>query len=244
MKDLHCHILPGLDDGCVDIEESIKILKEAEKAGVTDIMFTPHFHKLKGYTCDNEKKLEVFSNLEKRVKEENINIKLYLGNEILIDPDMVGLITSGKVRTLNNQNYLLFEFDTKIEHYPGCEDVLYNLVLAGCTPIMAHPERYKYFQKHPEAAEKYAKLGILFQGNYKSLLGKYGRGSEKTLKTFLKKGLITFLASDIHHESNYDLEKAKKKVKSIVKDDSVIDDLFINNFDKVVNNEPISMKRR
>ena len=86
-------------------------------------------------------------------------------------------------------------------------------------------------------------MGILLQGNYKSLFGKYGRTAKKTLKIFLKKGLISFMGSDIHRLDDYNIEKARKKVKRIVKDEKIVDDLFCNNFDKVIRDEEFNINR-
>ena len=77
-------------------------------------------------------------------------------------------------------------------------------------------------------------MGVLLQGNYKSLLGKYGKGAERRLKKLLQKGMISFLASDMHHAEAYDLKKAAKKVLKIVKDKKIVHQLFVENFDYIL----------
>ena len=89
----------------------------------------------------------------------------------------------------------------------------------------------------------YVNSGILLQGNYKSLFGKYGPNAKRALKLFLKKELITFLSSDTHHAGKYDITKARRKVKRIVKSNQVVDDLFCNNFDKVIKDEELKNNR-
>ncbi len=239
-KDLHCHLLPGIDDGSKSIEESIETLRIAEEEGVTEIILTPHYIENTRYSCNNKNKKELLEELEMVVKEAGLNIKLYLGNEAYISEHFVELMQKREIMTLNNSRYLLFEFPLN-QTYQNSKEILYELVTMGCVPILAHPERYKDFQKHPELAEEYARMGILLQGNYKSLLGKYGRNSKKALKIFLKKGLITFLGSDIHHTGAYEIEKARKKVKKLVKSEEKVEDLFCNNFDKVINDETINI---
>ena len=101
------------------------------------------------------------------------------------------------------------------------------------------PKTYELFQNNPDLVEEYTRMGILLQGNYKSLLGKYGSKAKKTLKILLKKDLITFLGSDIHHIEDYQIDKAYKKVKRIVKDENRVVDIFSNNFNKVITNEEI-----
>ena len=92
MKDLHSHILMGIDDGSKDIETSIAILKKAQKENVTDIMLTPHYIKGSIYNADNNKKKSILKQLQQEIKKENIDIKLYLGNEIYADDDILDLL--------------------------------------------------------------------------------------------------------------------------------------------------------
>ena len=86
-------------------------------------------------------------------------------------------------------------------------------------------------------------MGVLLQGDYKSLYGKYGREAKKTLVYLLKHHKITFLGSDCHHEKDFKLKKLQKKLKSLVKSDSMVEDLLNNNFDKVILNENIGIRR-
>lgn len=237
-KDIHCHLLPGIDDGSRTMEETISILKEAESDGVEEIVLTPHYIENTRYNCSNQNKKELINKLKEQVEKENINIKLYLGNEVYINDNLVDLMTNREIMTINNSRYLLLEFPLT-QVYQNSKEILYGLVTMGCVPILAHPERYYEFQKNPNLAEEYVRMGILLQGNYKSLFGKYGRQAKKTLKIFLKKGLITILGSDTHHTSDYQIEKARKKVKRIVRNDAIVEDLFVNNFEKIVEDKDI-----
>ena len=242
MKDIHSHLLFGIDDGCKDINESISLLKEAEKQGVTELMITPHYIEESKYNCNNEEKQELFDQLVEKAKEENINIKLYLGNEVFINDNFLKLLKKKEIKTLNNSKYVLLEFPFGNMLY-NTKDIIYELVVAGYVPILAHPERYRIFQRHPDHIEEYLRMGVLLQGNYKSLFGKYGREAKKTLIYFLKKHQITFLGSDCHHEKDFKIKKLKKKLKSIVKSDNMIEDLLENNFNKVVMNENFGIRR-
>ena len=242
MKDIHSHLLFGIDDGCKDINESISLLKEAEKQGVTELMITPHYIEESKYNCNNEEKQKLFDQLVEKTKEENINIKLYLGNEVFINDNFLKLLKKKEIKTLNNSKYVLLEFPFGNMLY-NTKDIIYELVVAGYVPILAHPERYRIFQRHPDHIEEYLRMGVLLQGNYKSLFGKYGREAKKTLIYFLKKHQITFLGSDCHHEKDFKIKKLKKKLKSIVKSDNMIEDLLENNFNKVVMNENFGIRR-
>ena len=242
MKDIHSHLLFGIDDGCKDINESISLLKEAEKQGVTELMITPHYIEESKYNCNNEEKQKLFDQLVEKTKEENINIKLYLGNEVFINDNFLKLLKKKEIKTLNNSKYVLLEFPFGNMLY-NTKDIIYELVVAGYVPILAHPERYRIFQRHPDHIEEYLRMGVLLQGNYKSLFGKYGSQAKKTLIYFLKKHQITFLGSDCHHEKDFKIKKLKKKLKSIVKSDNMIEDLLENNFNKVVMNENFGIRR-
>ena len=213
MKDLHSHLLPGIDDGSKSFEESIKILKKASIEGVTDIVLTPHYIEDTKYNCNNKNKKELFEELKEKIRNENININLYLGNEAYISENYIDLIKQHEIMTINNTRYLLLEFPLG-NMFRNTKEILYELIVAGCIPILAHPERYKIFQRHPDYIEEYLRMGVLLQGNYKSLFGKYGSDAKKTLKYFLKRGWITFLGSDTHHEEDFDVKKLGKKLKT------------------------------
>lgn len=242
MKDLHCHLLPGIDDGSKTLDESLRILKQAEEAGITEMVLTPHYIIDSKYNCNNKNKEKLFNTLAKEAKKQNISVKLYLGNEVYISDNLISLVTQGEIKTLNNSKYLLIEFPLG-NMFQNTKDILYELIVAGYVPILAHPERYRIFQKHPEHMEEYLRMGVLLQGNYKSLFGKYGKDAKKILKFFLKKRWITFLGSDVHYEEDFQIAKLKKKLKSIIKDEEIIEDLMSNNFDKVISNTELGIRR-
>lgn len=242
MKDLHSHLLYGIDDGSKNIEESIPLLKQLEKQGVTDLMLTPHYIENSKYNCNNQEKRIIFEELCRRAEEEHINIKLYLGNEIFFTPNMIYLINNGEVKTLNNSKYVLFEFPMN-NIYQNTTQIINELVSNDYIPVLAHPERYRYFQEHPKVVEEYLRSGLLLQGNLTSLFGQYGSEAEKTLKFFLKKKWITFLGSDIHHDVKFKGKKLEKKLLRITKDKEYTKDLLEDNFDKVIQNIDIAMIR-
>ena len=242
MKDLHCHLLYGIDDGSKSQEESIKLLKQMEKEGITECILTPHYIEESEYTCNNKEKEKLLKELQKKVKEENINIKLYLGNEAFITTNFIQLIKKGEIRTLNKSKYLLFEFPMR-QIYNNTGYIVNELVSNGYIPVLAHPERYAAFQKHPNLLEEYLRTGLLLQGNFTSLFGKYGKTAQKTLKLLLKKKWITFLGSDTHHDVNFNSKKLEKKLLRITKDKEYVKALMGENFDKVINNEDIAMLR-
>lgn len=242
MEDLHSHLLYGIDDGSKSIEESISLLKDMEKNGIKELVLTPHYVENSKYDCNNSDKVKLYQNLMAKAQEENISIRMYLGNEVFITPNMIDLIEQGEIATINNSRYILFEFPLR-QIYNNTKAIISDLVSHGYIPILAHPERYIEFQKHPEEIESYLKMGVLLQGNLTSLFGKYGKTAEKTLKYFLKKKWISFLGSDTHHEYKYEVKKLEKKIYKVTKDKDYIEDLFYNNFDKVIEDKDIEMIR-
>lgn len=242
MKDLHSHLLYGIDDGSNSIEESITLLKKMKEQGIDELILTPHYIENSKYDCDNKSKNALFKEFQKRVEEENIDVKLYLGNEVFFTNNFLDLIKNKKVQPLNGSKYILFEFPMR-QIYKNTMEIINELVSHGYIPVLAHPERYKTFQEHPKMVEEYLRSGVLLQGNFTSLFGKYGRTCEKTLKLFLKQKWITFLGSDTHHDVKFKGKKLEKKLLKITKDQDYVDDLLRNNFDKVINKEDIGILR-
>ena len=242
MKDLHTHLLWGIDDGCRTIEESIQLIKQMASSGTKEIIVTPHYIENSKYTCNNKDKKKILTILQKQLKEDNLDIKLYIGNEAYYSHHFEEQIKKGEVSTLNGSKYLLFEFPMHND-YHNAGEVISRLASNGYTPILAHPERYRRFQEHPELVEEYLRMGLLLQGNYPSLFGKYGYASKKTLKYFIKKGWISFLGSDVHHEFQLDEKKLLRKLRKLNKDEEYLYNMLEGNFDKVVKNEEIGIVR-
>lgn len=231
MLDIHSHILYGIDDGSRTKAESIELLKYLESQGVEKVIVTPHYIENTDYEATISKKEELIMELEKET-----HIKLYIGNEVYFSDKTLDLLKKRKISCLNNSRYLLVELpmSSKIK---DLDEMLFDLAISGVVPIIAHPERYSYVQKDIKYLDKLKDSGALFQSNYGSLTGNYGKNCEKTLKKLLKQGYISFMGTDIHHISHkIDIEKATKKLKKIVKDDQKIEDITINNIQKVIDN--------
>ena len=235
MKDIHSHILYGIDDGARSIEESIEILEKLYESGVTDIILTPHYISNSKYISSVLENKKILNKIKRKYKK----INLYLGNEVYIDYNLVELLDKKLITTLNNSRYLLIELPMN-SIVNDLDSMIYELMRRGVTPIIAHPERYSYVQKNIKYLDQFIDMGVLLQGNYESLFGKYGKGSEKTLKKLLKKDYITFLGSDIHrNDSDIHTNEVVNKLRKILKDEDKISDLIDNNIYKVINDEEI-----
>ena len=234
MIDFHSHILPGIDDGSRSIEQTIRMLKEAKEAGFTKIISTSHY--IEGYyESDEAERTELLNEVQKNIS----GIELYLGNEIYITNNMINLIQNKKASTINNSKYVLFEFPLSAKSMND-KEVVYRLIENGFVPVIAHPERYSYVQDNPEYIEELAEMGALFQANYGSIIGMYGKKAEKTLKKLLKNDLIRFFGSDSHR-----IDKVYTKMPKILKklhkflSDEEIEEFTVINPQKVLNNEDI-----
>lgn len=213
MIDIHSHLLFGIDDGSRSIEESVDIIRNMEKENFTDIILTPHFINGSKYSSLKKDNEVLLSKLKKALKLDNINVNLYLGNEIYIDDDIYELLKEKKISSLNNTEYLLIELPMSGE-YEGYIDIFEYLISKGYKVVLAHPERYLSFQNDFEKVYELEKIGVYFQSNYESILGSYGKGAVKTVKRLLKEKKISFIASDIHHrKKNY--KKFSKSLKKM-----------------------------
>ena len=211
MIDIHNHLLFGVDDGSKSLEESIDVLKDMEKCGYKDIILTPHYIDGSRYSNEKDNNLERLEILKQELKDRNININLYLGNEIYIDDDILDLLKENKLSTLNNSKFLLIELPMSGE-YMGYQELFKDLINNGYRVILAHPERYLSFQDDYDLIYELKDMGVLFQCNIDSLNGKYGPYAKEMLIQLLTDGKVSFLATDIHHKKHdpEGWEKAKK----------------------------------
>lgn len=235
MTDIHSHILFGVDDGSNDIEESIELLKKLKSIGFKNVILTPHYIEGSDYCSLNPEKLEKLEILKSEINKKNIDINIYLGNEIFINDSIIKSISDGKIYPLNNTKYLLIELPF-YNQILNLDDILFEITHAGFIPIIAHPERYSYFQENYKIVDSLKENGVLFQANYSSILGYYGKQSQKLLKYMLKKKYIDYLGTDIHHtKKTYvidNFEKINKKIKKITKEEYY--NQIIDNCDKLI----------
>lgn len=239
--DIHSHILYGIDDGSKSIEESINIIKEHIKMGFTDIVVTPHYIENSKYETNNIDKENILKTLKQELKKQNININLYLGNEVFVNNNLEELLKKKEIATINNSKYLLIEFPMN-EKPKDINNIIYELKIKGIIPIIAHPERYDYVEKNPNLVLEWIEEGALLQSNYGSIIGVYGSGPQKTIKKLLKKDLIEFLATDIHYPNNkiyLNMDKIRKKIKKLITEERFIE-LTNTNPKKIIENKEIS----
>lgn len=196
MIDIHSHILPNIDDGARNIKETIQLMKEAEKVGFKAIISTSHYKE--GYYETATPERELWMNLiYQKLKEEDINLQLYLGNEIHLSENIISLLEEGKASTINDTSYVLFEMSLNEEPL-NLYNIVYEMLQCKLTPILAHPERYTFAQEDPELIYDLIKQGVLMQCNYASIIGYYGKKAQLLIEKMLENKMVHFLGSDVH----------------------------------------------
>ncbi len=232
MIDLHSHLIPNIDDGSGSLEKSIEMLETEKKAGVSDIVCTPHF-RLGCFETPIEEIMKKFNLLKNEA--EKLGINLYLGQEIAMKRLSVQKVSEGGFLTLANSKYILLEFD--YNNYDDISDICYNFSVLGFVPIVAHVERYSYVSQHD--VEDIIEAGGLIQINASSVCeGLFGHYRKK-VEAYLKKDLVHFVASDFHSYRKFELQKAYSIVKKKFGEKRA-QALFEGNARCVINNEELS----
>lgn len=198
MIDFHSHILSGLDDGVVSLDEALAVIKEARKAGFTKIISTTHYFPDKKYVANEDVRRQTLHQLSEMAS----GVDFVLGSEIFINGHIDELIENKEASTINGSKYILFELPFYDEYSDFRNEVL-NLISKGYRLILAHPERYKFFQENPRKLEDVIDLGVYLQANYLSILGFYGKEAQKLVSLMFKHDMISFLGSDVHQQKRF-----------------------------------------
>ena len=192
MVDIHCHILPGLDDGAENLEDSLRMAALAADQGIRRIVATPH--------CITGSAWEITQNvamLRQLLEETHIRLQVYPGMEIFGTYDTARLLRQQKLLTLNGSRYPLIEFDFGTDGEEETQ-VLHQVIAAGYIPVVAHPERYSCVCRMPQIVNRWKRMGCLFQINRGSLLGRYGFAAQKMGMELVHRGFATVVATDAH----------------------------------------------
>lgn len=199
MIDLHCHIIPWVDDGADNAEAACLMAEHALRNGVKTIVATPHSN-LHG-ACRNfygpsyEKRFALFRAL---LRQHKIDLEVLPGAEVFIDSmDTVRYIDSHELVTLNHSRYLLVEFEFSSSG-SFISSALESIAKRGLIPVVAHPERYAAVQRKPMLAARWFEKGYILQLNKGSILGRLGSGAERASLELLRCGIAHVIASDAH----------------------------------------------
>ena len=199
MYDLHAHILPGVDDGPAEMEDSIEIARIAAANGTRSMLATPHRKDVTELSSARHIR-ELTSELQRRIDEERIDLTLAVGMENHIDAALPDDVIAGKALTMNGSRHILVEmpFFGGIEEHDYVEDALLGLQAQGLTPVFAHPERIEAFQRQPRLLERYIGMGMLSQLTRGSLLGHWGEEIRQFSLELLRNRMAHILSSDTH----------------------------------------------
>jgi len=223
--DIHCHILPGLDDGPPDIKESLRMIEVAREDGISHIFATPHI--MDGvYNNSASKIIDSVEHLRAKVSDK---MGVFSGADIRITFDLIERLERREVLTLNGSQYMLIEFPEYVVP-PHVDNLIFNLRHRGITPIITHPERHLRLMHDLSALSKLRDTGALCQITAMSVTGAFGKPIRKASFAMIKKGLVDFIASDAHNAGGRPpiLSKAYGDIKKEFGSD-VSDRIFFSN---------------
>lgn len=214
MVDLHAHILPEIDDGAKNLEESLAMCKLAYQDGIRTIVATPHVGK---FPNTKETILNKISELKQNIISNQIELNLLPGADVEFHPGIFALIEDKSILTINNSRYLLLDIPFLLLP-PNMEKLLEQIINKGIIPIISHPERCLQIQEEPGILYNLVKLGALVQITASSITGKMGPKPKQTAHFVLKHNLAHIIATDTHGINNRPpiLSEAAKLASSIV----------------------------
>jgi len=197
MIDIHCHILPGIDDGPETIDEALDMCRMAAADGIKTIVATPHFRPGM-YEPTFARVNELIHTLTARTKEEGIDIRILPGAEVSVTPELLINLKNEEHLTINrNGRYFLAEFPSAAVP-PNWDAFLLFLLKSGFAPIITHPERNTWFLTHPESLYSIVSKGVLVQVTAMSITGEFGEDIRKFSIFLLEHNLVHVIATDAH----------------------------------------------
>lgn len=236
MIDIHCHILPDIDDGPEEIEATLEMLRIAEKDGITHIVATPH------YRCQDVPTIkdieERVSRVRREMEKDGMTISLLMGADIRLTYELIACLASRAIPSINRSRYFLLELPDLLP--PHLEEFIHETRVKGYVPIITHPERNYRLLESPQRSEALWKAGALLQLTAMSITGDFGRQIKKYSLELLKMGCVDFVASDAHSTEHRVpvLSKAYKEVSSILDEESA-QQMFIDNPKAVIENREL-----
>ena len=196
MLDLHCHLLPGIDDGAPDIETSLAMARIAFDDGIRTIACTPHIYPGM-YDNDGPGIRKAIAALQARLAEEGIGLQLVEGADVHLDANLVAAIDAGRVPTLAGSRYLLLEPPHHVAP-PGFEQQVFEMMAAGIVPVITHPERLTWVEDHYDLFMRLVERGTWMQITAGALTGRHGRRPKYWAERFVGEGKAHLLATDAH----------------------------------------------
>ncbi len=198
LVDLHCHIIPGVDDGATHEAESLRMLRVAEEEGIGIVAATPHAHH-----CSAERIPAKVERLNELAAEAGLAVRVVVGQEVRLAADLVARYRAGQLATLNGGRYLLLELPLSGNWPTYLRRMIDQLQALGLRPILAHAERYGDIQRDPAPLRELIACGVPIQVNAASLSGPAERAARPAAERLLREGLVHLIASDAHDDRWY-----------------------------------------
>ena len=200
MIDLHCHLLPGVDDGPSELAESVELCRRAAADGCEVMVATPHQRHPYWWNDDRPLLEEKLAAVQERLGDRP---RLFLGSEIHLDSiellDEIQVLPQGSLSSLAGSRYLLLELSRQEGYGPDPEEVIHELLVGGWQPIIAHPEMYPWVAENDPLLVRLVEQGALLQVTAMSLTGAMNRRPRQVASQLLDAGMVHFVASDAHN---------------------------------------------
>ncbi|MFE4036150.1 tyrosine-protein phosphatase [Priestia sp. YIM B13489] len=237
MIDIHSHILPGIDDGALTMEDAVSMAKQAVNEGITKIIATPH-HQNGIFFNRQQDIIKRVRELNCVLQSENIPLEVLPGQETRIYGSLLDDFEKGDILTLNHTNYLFVELPSG--HVPRyTEQLLFEMQLKGLTPIIVHPERNAEIMNNPEKLLNLVKKGALAQLTAGSLTGHFGKKVQRLSVQLIESNTIHFIASDAHNTSTRSFFMRESISKIHKEFGSQVNYYFHQNAELIVQGQPI-----
>ena len=241
MIDLHCHILPGIDDGAVDLENALAMARVAVAEGITITACTPHM--MPGVYDNTGPAVRAhIATLQTALDQEGIALRLVTGADIHLQAELGLKLKNGALLALNDSRYFLFE----PPHHtapPRLEDAAFDVMAAGFQPVLTHPERLTWIESHYYTMCNLARQGVWMQITCGSLTGRFGRRPQYWAERMIDEGLVHILATDAHNLRNRAplMAEARDKVASRLGEQAAVDMVLTRPAGVLENASPESM---
>ena len=194
--DMHCHVLPGVDDGPATMADSIAVLREVVRQGVDTMVVTPHFHPGR-YKVYASQVTDVLGQLREEAAREGLRIRLIPGQECYFYSGLMRELEAGRVLTMGGTSHVLVEFDPDVL-YSVIQQAVRDVSYGGYRPIIAHYERYRCLEGRVDRLEELRGNGAMLQMNFSRLLARDTLFKRNPWRRQLKDGYVDFLGSDTH----------------------------------------------
>jgi protein-tyrosine phosphatase len=196
MLDLHCHLLPAIDDGAKDLNTALEMARMAVADGIRTVACTPHIYPGM-YENDAGGIRAAIARMRSALEAEGIDLELVEGADVHLDTDLVGAIRENRVPTLAGSRYLLLEPPHHVAP-PGLEQQVFSLMAAGIVPVITHPERLSWIEQHYDVFMRLVERGVWMQVTAGALTGRHGRRPRYWAERMLAEGKVHLLATDAH----------------------------------------------